>query len=621
MPGSTHESNDDMTRRRRMLTVLGLAIAAALWVLALPVLAAGPAEEAIDWTQMAIRLFGGLALFLFGMEQMGDALKVVAGDKLRDVLGKLTTNRVMGMVTGTAVTAVIQSSSVTTVMLVGFVSANLMSLTQAIGVILGANTGTTITAQIVAFPVHKYALVLVTLGFAAMFIGKRDRIKQYGVLVMGLGLIFFGMGVMSSAMEPLRDFPPFIDLMRDVSNPLLGIAVGAAFTALVQSSSALMGVVIVLASQGLLSLEGGIALALGANVGTCATAGLAAIGKPRAAVRVALAHVAFNLVGVLIIVGFVPQFAEAVRLVSPVHPELAGLDRLAAETPRQVANAHTLFNLGASLLFLPLASWFARLCEWLVPERPITAAEARTRRFQPKFLDEVLLDTPALALERARLEIGRMGDKVARIFDAFLVPTFDHDQKKLDEIEAMDLEIDALYDFVMGYLRKIGEHQMAPAETEDLMRLMQAANQIEQMGDLVEINLVQLGKRMAGEKVEISEFTKQLLRDYHDRVGDALEGAVEALRAGDPERARDVRAMKADMAKRSADTVRHTMRRLSAEEPNRLQTYTREMELLENLNRIFRLSRRLAKLVLTEPAQADDKAPKDRIENGIADVT
>lgn len=589
-----------------MLTVIGLAIAAALWVLALPVLAAGPAEEAIDWTQMAIRLFGGLALFLFGMEQMGDALKVVAGDKLRDILGKLTTSRVMGMVTGTAVTAIIQSSSVTTVMLVGFVSANLMSLTQAIGVILGANMGSTITAQILAFPVTKYALILVTGGFFAMFIGKHDRIKQYGILVMGLGMIFYGMTVMSSAMEPLRSYQPFIELMRQVSNPVLGIVLGAAFTALVQSSAALVGVALVLASQSMVSLEGGIALELGANIGTCATAGLAAIGKSREAIRVAVAHVVFNISGVLLIVWFVPHFADFVRLVSPAQPDLPALERLAAETPRQIANAHTLFNLGAALLFLPMASWFARLCEWLVPDRPITEAEERTRRFKPKFLDDVLLDTPALALERARLEIGRMGDKVARMFDAFLVPTFDHDQKELDEIEAMDLEIDALYDFVMGYLRKIGEHEMAPAETEDLMRLMQAANQVEQMGDLVEINLVQLGKRMTGEKVEISEFTKQLLRDYHDRVGDALEGAVEALRTGDRDRALAIRAMKPDMAKRSADTVRHTMRRLSAEEPNRLQTYTREMELLENLNRIFRLSRRLAKLVLPAPVQVGD---------------
>ena len=310
----------------------------------------------------------------------------------------------MGLVTGAAVTAIIQSSSVTTVMLVGFVTANLMSLSQAIGVILGADIGTTITAQIVAFPIKKYALLLVAGGFLMTFTSRKDDIRQYG-LVMGLGLIFFGMAVMSGAMKPLRTFEPFIALMQNVSNPLVGILVSTAFTALIQSSSATMGIVIVLASQGLISLEGGIALALGANIGTCATAGLAALGKPREAVRVAVAHVTFKIVGVLLIVWFIPPFADLVRSLSPASEHLTGMDRLAADTPRQVANAHTLFNVGIGFLFLPLAGVFARFCEWVVPDRPITDTEEIAARYEPKYLDEVLLDTPALALERTQLEI------------------------------------------------------------------------------------------------------------------------------------------------------------------------------------------------------------------------
>ena len=201
------------------------------------------------------------------------------------------------MATGAFVTAIIQSSSVTTVILVGFVSTGLMSLSQAVGVILGANIGTTITAQIVAFKVTKYALVLVSAGFLTQFVAKQDKIKQYGMLVMGLGLIFYGMSVMSAGMKPLRSFEPFIALMGSVENPIIGIAVAAAFTGLVQSSSATLGVIIALALQGLITLEAGIALALGSNVGTCVTAGLAAIGKSREAIRVAVAHVGFNVIG------------------------------------------------------------------------------------------------------------------------------------------------------------------------------------------------------------------------------------------------------------------------------------------------------------------------------------
>ena len=366
---------------------------------------------------MGMTLFGGLALFLFGMEQMSVALKAVAGDSMKRVLAKLTTSRIMGLITGAFVTAIIQSSSVTTVMLVGFVTANLMSLSQAIGVILGADIGTTITAQIVAFKVTKYALLLVGIGFLFIFVGKTDKTKHYGALIMGLGLIFFGMGVMSDGMKPLRTYQPFIDLMQNVSNPVVGILVATLFTGLVQSSSATMGVVIALALQGLVSLEGGIALALGANIGTCVTAGLASIGKPREAVRVAVAHVTFKVVGVALIVAFIPYLADFVRWLSPVAAEgVTGVDKLAAETPRQIANAHTVFNVGIAVLFLPLAGLFARFCEFVVPDKPMEEVGIA----QTKYLDDALLTTPALALDHTRMEIGHMGESVKAMISGMM---------------------------------------------------------------------------------------------------------------------------------------------------------------------------------------------------------
>ena len=546
---------------------------------------------------MLIQLAGGLALFLFGMDQMGEALKVVAGDKMRQILGKLTTNRVMGLVTGTVVTAIIQSSSVTTVMLVGFVTANLMSLSQAIGVILGADIGTTITAQIVAFPIKKYALLLVATGFLMTLTGRREDIRQYGILVMGLGLIFFGMAVMSGAMKPLRSYQPFIDLMQNVSNPLVGILVSTAFTALVQSSSATMGIVIVLASQGLISIEGGIALALGANIGTCATAGLAAIGKPREAVRVAVAHVTFKIAGVLLIVWFIPSLADLVRSISPVSEDLTGMDRLAADTPRQVANAHTLFNVGIGFLFLPFAGVFARFCEWVVPDRPLTEAEELDIRHEPKYLDDVLLDTPVLALERAQLEIGRLGDRVSEMYEAFLEPTFAHDTTRLAEIAEMDVDVDMLHAQIVAYLARISAGGLSRKETDALIRLMQAANHLEHMGDLIETNLVHLGQKLAEDGVIVSPMTGDIIRDYHAKIGIALRQSTVAFRESDAKLARKVRRMKPEMAEFARNTVRHALDRLVADEPNRLQAYTREMELIENLTRIFRHTRRLAGLV------------------------
>ncbi len=299
----------------------------------------------LEWSEMFMGLFGGLALFLFGMEQMSDALKSALGDQMKALLAKLTSNRFTGALTGAFVTAVIQSSSVTTVLVVGFVSAGMMTMAQSIGVIMGANVGTTITAQIVAFKVEEAALWMVAIGFLMSFTAKRERVKHYGSMLMGLGLIFYGMSLMGDAMHPLRSYEPFLQLMSRMDNPLMAILVGALFTALVQSSSATTAIVITMAGQGLISLEAGILLAFGANIGTCITAQLAALGKPREALRAAVVHLVFNVGGVLIWLPFVSMLASWVVGVSPVHPELEGTARLAAEVPRQIANAHTLFNL------------------------------------------------------------------------------------------------------------------------------------------------------------------------------------------------------------------------------------------------------------------------------------
>jgi phosphate:Na+ symporter len=249
-------------------------------------------------------LFGGLALFLLGMDIMTQALKSAAGDYMKEILGKLTQNRFIGVGIGAFVTAIIQSSSVTTVILVGFITAGLMSMSQSVAVIIGANIGTTITAQILAFKVTKLALPMIAGGFLLSLVAKTESWKQTGRILLGLGMVFYGMSIMSGALSPLRSYEPFIEFMISMQNPLMGVAVGALFTAVVQSSSATTGILIVMASQGLIGLESAIAIALGANIGTCVTAGLACIGKPREAVRAAVVHTLFNVIGVLLWVAF-----------------------------------------------------------------------------------------------------------------------------------------------------------------------------------------------------------------------------------------------------------------------------------------------------------------------------
>ena len=552
-------------------------------------------EGEIGWFFMITELLGGLALFLFGMDKMSDALKNVAGEKMKDILAMLSSNRVMGLITGAIVTAVIQSSSVTTVMLVGFVTAGLMSLSQTIGVILGADIGTTITAQIVAFKVTKYALLLVAVGFGMLFISKKEKIQQYGYMIMGLGMLFFGMGVMKDAMEPLRTYQPFIDLMANMSNPILGILISAIFTALVQSSSATMGVVIVLAMQGLITLNAGIALALGANIGTCVTAGIASLGKPREAVRVATTHVLFKVVGVLIILPFIEPFAEFVIYISPAVAEgLTGKAAEASVLPRQVANAHTVFNIGIGVLFLPFVSQFARLVYRIVPDRPIQ----ETKEIRPKYLNELLFHTPSLALDAAQHELKRMGKRVDLMNTAMMPAVLTGDRESLLKVHDMDEEVDVLYKHIVNFLAKVSQLKLNEYQTDKMVKLMEAVNDLENIGDLIEVNMVDLGQRRIEKGFKISALTQQVINTLHVVVSDALKAAVRAVVEEDQAYAKRVISMKTDMNQLVEQARLHQAERLVSEDSGKFEAYSVEVDIIVKLKRIYYHSKRMAKAVV-----------------------
>jgi phosphate:Na+ symporter len=313
----------------------------------------------LSWGWIAIGLFGGLAIFIFGMEMMSEGMKKSAGGKMRAILSALTKNPVIGLFVGAFVTMVIQSSSATTVMLVSFVQAELMGFAQAIGVILGANIGTTITAQLIAFKLTNYALLMIITGFSMRMFGKTDNIKFIGEAILGFGFLFFGMKLMGDSMKPLRSYQGFIDIMKGLENPLIAVLVGSVFTGIIQSSSAFTGIVIVLAQQQMITLEAGIPMILGANIGTCVTAGLASIGTVRDAKRVAIAHVVFNTVGAVIFLFWIPTFADITRAIAT---------KFNSDTARQIANAHTFFNVSLALIFLPFATLFAKFILKILPD-------------------------------------------------------------------------------------------------------------------------------------------------------------------------------------------------------------------------------------------------------------
>lgn len=558
--------------------------------------AAADAPEQLNWLQMGMELLGGLALFLFGMEQMSDGLKAAAGDQMKTLLSKLTKTRFSAAATGAFVTSVIQSSSVTTVLVVGFVSAGLMTLSQSIGVIMGANIGTTITAQIVAFKVEKAALIMIAVGFGMLFLSKNDRIRQYGNMLMGLGLIFFGMGIMSEGMTPLRSYEPFIQLMASMERPLLGILVAAVFTALVQSSSATTGIVIVMASQGFISLPAGIALAFGANVGTCITAILASIGKPTEARRASMVHVIFNVAGVLLWLLFIPQLANLVAQFSPVAGNLTGTEKLAAEVPRQIANAHTIFNIANTLIFIGFTTQLGRIVEKLVPER----VEVGKAIIKPKYLDDALIDTPALALDRVRLELGHLASITETMLEQIKQAFQERDGNKFDEVAKMDDQADIIHAAITDYIKRLTVQSLTEDENNELMRYLQANEDLERVGDVIETNLVQVGQDVIRDGIEPTEASRAILMDLYETIRQALGAAKMAIVDNDEVAAQSILHLKDDVNQLVYRAIQLQAQRLKSEGADNIDITMFENELIDSMKRIYSLTRRIAKLTVPD---------------------
>ncbi len=550
--------------------------AVSTFALVSPLLAQVEPTDDISFT-LLIELFGGLALFLLGMSQMTESLRLIAGTQMREVLSRFTTNRFAGLATGAGVTAVIQSSSVTTVLVIGFISSGLMTLTQSLGVIIGANVGTTVTAQVIAFEITTYSLLAVAVGFAITFLSKSQARQAVGSAVMGLGLVFFGMAVMGDAMAPLETSETFVDVMTRLEFPLFGILAAAAFTAIVQSSSATTGIVIVLAQQNLISIETGVALILGANVGTAVTAGLATIGNGRAAKRAALGHALFNVGGAVLWLPFIGQLTGWVGSIGgPIE--------------RQVANAHTLFNVVNAAIFIAFVPQLARLVSGLLPDRDGDAAVVPV-----KHLDRDLLSTPELALARTRLEIARMATRTRGMLDDVFPALTTGTRWDLLEIQDVDNEVDALHAQIIDYLREIGTQKLSKPATAELTNMMHAADSLEAIGDVIETNLVGLGLDRVDHGLVVSAESLDVLRELHEAVAEGLSQATNALIERDPEAARRARRLKSKINRLERSAGAHQAERLLVEAPRRVANYRFEVDVIANLKRVNYFSTRIAR--------------------------
>lgn len=545
------------------------------------------AEGSIDWVELAMGLAGGLALFLLGMGQITAALKAVAGDRLRTVLARLSANRLTGALTGSVTTAVIQSSSVSTVLVVGFVSASLLSVTQAASVIIGANLGTTVTAQVIALDVTEYALGLLAVGaLMGALAGRREVLAEIGATISGLGFVFLGLDLMSDAMSPLGNYQPFLDLIADSSTPIVALLLGAAFTGLIQSSSATTGIVIVMGASGLLDLETGIAVILGANIGTAVTAVLAAIGKTRDSWRAALIHVLVNVIGAVVWVVFIGSLADLATWA-------AGEELQNPATPQQFANAHTIFNSVNTIVFLILLTPLVTLTDRLVPQRIGFRMVAES---QPAFLDNGLLRTPVLALEVTRRELLRVGLRVRTLFVDAVPAAISGTRRQLGRLVEGREEVEELHAEVVRYVGEVTRGELDQDQRAEARRLLAISSELAHTAGLIERTVLDVGNRRLDAVVVVSDETEATLRTLHQAVVNALDDALEALGTGNLEAAQRVKKSKDDFRDLESSVSVHLARRLSAGDPQRVEAYSIEIRLVEGLRQVHDSCRRIARI-------------------------
>jgi phosphate:Na+ symporter len=521
-------------------------------------------------SKILVVLFGGMALLLYGMQHTGDGLQRLAGARLRQIVAHLTANRVAALLTGAGVTALIQSSTATTIMLIGFVQAGLLTLHQAMGIILGADIGTTFTVQLLAFKIYDYALLLVGIGFAATFLGKRRFFKDLGHAVLGFGLIFLGLKLMIEGMAPLKDNALLAQvLLAFAETPILGVAAAAIFAALVASSAATIGLAIALASHGLLTLPGAVPLVLGANVGTCVTALAASVGSSTEARRVGVAHISFKLLGVVVVL---PVLAPFIHLVAAS----------AADPARQIANAHTFFNVGISLLFLPFQHLAARLITSAVPDRP-----EEEQRFRTRYLDERFIDQPSLALGQATREALRMADIVQGMLRDAATVFRTGSQELLEDVERRDDQVDYLEREIKLYLTRLDRKTMNEDFARREIALLGFIGNLENIGDIIDKNLMELARKKLYQGRRFSEPGEAELMDFHGQVSKNLERAVVAFATGDRALAHEVLdEQRPAIRQRERELRQSHLDRLRAGLAESLETSEIHLDVLTNLKRV-----------------------------------
>lgn len=479
---------------------------------------------------MFLRLLGGLALFLYGMQMMSTNLEAAAGNRMKNILERLTANRFLGVLVGAAITAIIQSSSATTVMVVGFVNAGLMNLNQAVWLIMGANIGTTVTGQLIALDVGVYAPLIAFAGVVMVLFIKNKKSQNIGGIIAGLGVLFIGMGMMSESMLPLRDSAAFVQLMTKFSNPLLGILAGAVFTAVIQSSSASVGILQALAMSGLIGLDGAVFVLFGQNIGTCITAVLAAIGTARNAKRTTIIHLLFNMIGtaIFVVICLTTPFVDVMVSLVPDNPAA------------QIANVHTVFNITTTLLLLPFGTYLAKAAVIILPDRKTESSDV-DKWFEGVVSSQHVLGASAIVINEIKVELNQMlklaFDNVENSFTAILNGC----AGGIDRITAMEEQIDVMNHNLSRKVSKIFTLELSGEDASCVKHIFKIVGNVERIGDHA-MNLAGYANTMKNMGLALSDEALNEVQEMKELALRAM-GRLVNLKEGEAQRILEEAAM------------------------------------------------------------------------------
>ncbi len=530
-----------------------------------------------------INLLAGLGLFLYGMKLMGDGLENAAGDKLKGIFDRITSNPVKGVLTGTIVTAIIQSSSATTVMVVGFVNAGLMNLYQATSVIMGANIGTTITAQLITFKFDAFAPVFLAIGAVMILFCNKRKVKEVGQIILGFGILFLGLKLMSSAMSPLKDSVFFTNLILKLEgHTILGLLIGMMMTAVLQSSSASTGILVALASTGSLPLTVAIPILLGNNIGTCVTALISSIGTSITAKKAAVIHLLFNLIGAVIFLIIPVSFlANIVLAISPN----SGVEAI----PRQIANAHTIFNVVNTLLLLPLIKYLVAFVNKIIPgedEKDVPGV---------KYIDERLLETPAIAFGQTTNEIVRMGEKAKENLKVAMNSFLQGDEELIKVAYNNEKIINLLEHDITRYLVKLSNSDLGDEQRAELAAYFHVVNDIERIGDHAE-NIADLASERITKRLNFSTDAMNEIKGMFDYTVSAVEMSIECFKSYNREKAAGIRGIEERIDSLEKELRASHIKRLNTGVCNAV-VGTIFLDLISNLERIGDHSVNIAEII------------------------